>query len=666
MPFENLFWTCQKTGGFAEMTYIEDTLTLRMETDLPAAVPVEAAPDHHARTVSESGAEFHGIPERFKILCQIGTGGMGIVYKVRDRETGEILALKLLKPEIASDPRMREELRKEVCLARKVTHKNVCRIHEFYRSGAASCISMEFVDGESLLARLRRVGALSIPDSIEITRQICAGLREAHARGIVHRDLKPANIMIDQAGVAKIMDFGIARLSQENGQVTRTLVGTPEYMAPEQLELKAMGPRTDIYALGLLLYEMITGSQAFTGDSAIAVALKQIRDTPRRPSELVSTLSPALEAVILKCLRKNCDSRFQSIDQLDLALAKAASTPAPVPIVTRFGIDVAAQYTSAKWRDLGPQLAQLGLGIRRATLRTSEVVNNQSRKLAQFAVNRGALDLRKNRRVQMAAVVTTTLLAVFLFALLATRYGNRAPSTPEAIISRSVQSTELTASVQAAPALPAAPITPSEPMVDASQQNTDTHLVVNQESTAPSTVATSSLEPVPDSNPRSNMPVAESVKKRTKTRAISAPLPPNPKPNSTNIRPSVFVGPSQPSPADSTPVTAGAALVSATVPASQPLPSAAAPSVDPAKPIAAKPDSIAASYLEVGTFKETEWADDAVQKLSQLGFHAICVHKSVLWKQSYHVEVGPYGTPEEVDHAQKRLTEQGFKTHIVK
>jgi len=143
-------------------------------------------------------------------------------------------------------------------------------------------------------------------------------------------------------------------------------------------------------------------------------------------------------------------------------------------------------------------------------------------------------------------------------------------------------------------------------------------------------------------------------------------LPLNPKPNTANIQPSVFMGPSQPFPADPTPVTAGAALVSATVPAPQPLPSAAAPSVDPAKPGTGKPDSIAASYLEVGTFKETEWADDAVQKLSQLGFHAICVHKTVLWKQSYHVEVGPYGTPEEVDHAQKRLTEQGFKTHIVK
>jgi cell division protein FtsN/predicted Ser/Thr protein kinase len=647
------------------MTFIEDALTLRMETDLPDAVPVEVAAGQHALAGSESGAEFRGIPERFKILCQIGTGGMGIVYKARDRETGEILALKLLKPEIASDPKMREELRKEVCLARKVTHKNVCRIHEFYRSGAASCISMEFVDGESLLSRLRRVGALSITDSIEITRQMCAGLREAHARGIVHRDLKPANIMIDQAGVAKIMDFGIARLSQENGQVTRTLVGTPEYMAPEQIELKAMGPRTDIYSLGLLLYEMITGSQAFTGDSVIAVALKQIRESPRRPSEIVPTLSAALEAVVLKCLRKNADSRFQSIEQLDLALCKAAASAAPSPIVTRLGIDVAAQYASAQWRELGPRLTHLGLGLGRATRRLSAIVTNQSRRLALLAVNCGALDLRKNRRIQIAAVVTAALLSIFLFVLLATKSGNRAPMTSEAMISPSLQNTEPSIAVQTPSAPPEAPITASEPTVDASRQNSDLHLVVDQGSTHPSTGTATSLAPASVSIPRSEMPIAESVKKRTKTRPISAPLPLSTTPNAANIKPSVFVGPSQPSPADQTPAITGEALVSASVPASQPLPPAAA-AVDPAKPSPVKPDAIAASYLEVGTFKDTEWADDAVQRLSQLGFHAICVHKTVLWKQSYHVEVGPYGTPEEINHAQERLTEQGFKSHIVK
>ena len=264
------------------------------------------------------------IPGRYEILCEIGSGGTGIVYKVQDLETDEVIALKVLKPEIASDQTMRENLRQEVCLARKVTHRNVCRIHEFNRSNSSACISMEFVEGESLFAKLRRAGALSVREAINIACQICAGLREAHAQGIVHRDLKPANIMIDQNGTVKIMDFGIARFARESSQMTRTMVGTPEYMSPEQVELKAVTPRTDIYSLGLVLYEMVTGAQAFSGETAISVAVQQIRKAPKRPSEIVPTLPPDVEAVILKCLRKEPAKRFQSVDELDAALAACA------------------------------------------------------------------------------------------------------------------------------------------------------------------------------------------------------------------------------------------------------------------------------------------------------------------------------------------------------
>ena len=644
---------------------METSLTRRSETRLFDAAPVDVAREQAALAVSESGIEFRGIPGRFKILSQIGIGGMGIVYKVRDLETGEIVALKILKPAIAADPGMREELRKEVCLARKVTHKNVCRIHEFYRSNAASCISMEFVDGETLLSRLRRVGALPIRDSIEITRQICAGLREAHARGIVHRDLKPANIMIDQAGVVKIMDFGIARLSQENGQVTRTIVGTPEYMAPEQLELKAMGPRTDIYALGLLLYEMITGSQAFTGDSMIAVALKQIRESPKRPSEIVSTLSPALEAVILKCLRKNCDSRFQSIDQLDLALCKAASSAAPRPIATRFGIDVVAEYASGKWRVLLPQLTHVGLGLRRATRRVSEVVHNESRRLALLAVNLGGPDRRNKRRIQIAAIVTGTVLATSLFALSGVKHANRKRAASEAMISPFLQNTEPAVSVQIPSAPRAAPIAPGEPMEDASQQNIDLHLGVDQPPANPSSPAASSSAPSPDIIPQSDTPKSEPVKKRAKTRPISAPLPLKIKLAAANIKPIVPERSSQLAPADQPAAITEAAIVSSSVPATRP-PAPATASADRAEPSAGKPGDVAQTYLEVGSFKDTQWADDAVERLSKLGFHAICVHKTVLWKQSYHVQVGPYVTSDQIDHAQEQLTEQGIKSHVVK
>src|SRR5579863_7946339 len=155
------------------------------------------------RDVQDRLAASSAIPPRYEALSQIGTGGTGIVYKVRDLETGEIVALKILKPEIASDPEVLENFKRESCLARKITHKNVCRIHEFSRSNGTAYTSMEFVQGESLLSRLYRVGSLPLNEALGIARQICAGLREAHAQGIVHRDLKPANIMVDRSGTVK-------------------------------------------------------------------------------------------------------------------------------------------------------------------------------------------------------------------------------------------------------------------------------------------------------------------------------------------------------------------------------------------------------------------------------------------------------------------------------
>src|SRR6266436_2946110 len=276
------------------------------------------------REVRERLAGPSSIPSRYEVLSQVGTGGMGVVYKARDLETDEIVALKILKPEIATDPAVQDNFKRELCLARKITHKNVCRIHDFSRSNGTAYASMEFIEGESLLSRLNRVGALPVNQAFEIALQICAGLREAHAQGIVHRDLKPANIMLDRSGTVKIMDFGVARLIQNTGPMTGTIVGTPAYMAPEQAELKPIGPCTDIYALGLVLYEMITGVQAFQGDTPVAIALKQIREYPKRPRNIIPNLSHPIEAAILKCLQKDPAKRFQSASELQAALVKAA------------------------------------------------------------------------------------------------------------------------------------------------------------------------------------------------------------------------------------------------------------------------------------------------------------------------------------------------------
>src|SRR5260370_13426445 len=211
------------------------------------------------------------ISERYEILLEVGCGGMGIVYKARDRLTGDFVALKILKPDAAGQATS-ERFKNELRLARKVTHKNVCRIHEFNVVEDVAYISMEFVEGETLREVLARFGGLPLQKAIQIVQQICDGLREAHNQGITHRDLKPENIMIDRAGNAKIMDFGIAR-SVDTGITQGTVViGTPAYMAPEQAEGKSIDARTDIYAIGLLLYELLTGRPTFNDATPVALA----------------------------------------------------------------------------------------------------------------------------------------------------------------------------------------------------------------------------------------------------------------------------------------------------------------------------------------------------------------------------------------------------------
>lgn len=278
------------------------------------------------------------LSQRYEILAEAGHGAMGNVYKARDRETGEILALKLLKPEIASDQAMMERFKNELLFARKITHKNVCRVHDFNRIGGIAFTTMEFVEGESLRAVLNRFGGFPVRKGVDLALQICSGLQEAHAQGIVHRDLKPENVMIDANGNVKIMDFGIARSMEALTKLTGAMIGTPAYMAPEQVAGKSVDYRTDIYSLGLILYEMFTGSQAFQAETAVAIALKQMRETPPSPHEIEPSIPVGIERVILKCLEKEPARRFQSVAELAAALRApsvlgsnpAAFTPFPV------------------------------------------------------------------------------------------------------------------------------------------------------------------------------------------------------------------------------------------------------------------------------------------------------------------------------------------------
>jgi len=295
----------------------------------------------HARNGRDSGIEDSALPnlnltssslaalsQRYDILSEAGHGNMGNVYKARDRETGEIVALKLIKPQIASDRAITERFKNELLFARKITHKNVCRVYEFNRIGGIAYTSMEFVEGESLRTVLSRFGGLPVRKGVDLALQICSGLKEAHAQGIVHRDLKPENVMIDKQGNVKIMDFGIARSMEAGTRLTGAMIGTPAYMAPEQVSGKPVDYRTDIYALGLVLYEMFTGSETFRADTPVAIALKQMQEAPTPPHDLDPTIPVYIERAILKCLEKEPAKRFQSVAELENALRSTRVTGA--------------------------------------------------------------------------------------------------------------------------------------------------------------------------------------------------------------------------------------------------------------------------------------------------------------------------------------------------
>jgi serine/threonine protein kinase/class 3 adenylate cyclase len=579
-----------------------------------------------------------GIPSRYQALFQVGMGGMGLVYKVRDQETHEIVALKVLRSEISSDPAMQESLRREVCLARKVTHKNVCRIHEFSRSNGVAYITMEFVEGTTLYSMLHQSGPLPWNQALRIARQVCAGLGEAHVQGIVHRDLKPANIMMNRSGVVKIMDFGIARTFQGTGQITGTLMGTPAYMAPEQVSLKGVDARTDVYALGLLLYEMVTGSQAFEGDTPVAVAIKQLRDFPKRPREIVPTLPANAEAVILKCLEKNPSKRFQSMEELAAALRVNTQVQPAVSSWEAFlndwrGYGRDFQRTVKAWIQSGTRY------LRRQDWKS--LVNNK--------------------------VVQKTLAASLGLACIAGGIATFARKH-QAVASAS---TRTHAAVANQSSQPPAPKTIAAVNTDNLASPTWTNGFYLGSNSAPGSQPKSSSAGLPAGMPSNSEGTRTSQKKKTQ------PAIKNSAPSQTLQKAAISPAAFQTSPASTLPASDASAAKStgqnaentpsdpADAHLSTPAPATSDEPAAAEKATAGSPAS-PGQYFEVGSFKDSTWADEAVAKLTQLGFHAASVRKNLLWVKSYQVRVGPYADQKEMQAAIKDLTSQGFKPHPVK
>ncbi len=267
-----------------------------------------------------TGSTFAG---RYQIIEELGKGGMGKVYKAHDTEIKEKVALKLLKPEIAADEKTIERFRNEIRLARKIVHKNVGRMYHLAKHEGSHYIVMEYVSGEDLKSFIRRARQLTAGTAISIAKQVCEGLAEAHKLGTVHRDLKPQNIMIDKDGNARIMDFGIARSLKKKGITgSGIMIGTPEYMSPEQVEVKDVDQRSDIYSLGVILYEMVTGRVPFEGETPLSVAMKHKSEKPKDPREFNAQVPSDLSNVILKCMEKDKEKRFQSAGEVRSELSK--------------------------------------------------------------------------------------------------------------------------------------------------------------------------------------------------------------------------------------------------------------------------------------------------------------------------------------------------------
>ncbi|HWN43808.1 MAG TPA: serine/threonine-protein kinase, partial [Thermoanaerobaculia bacterium] len=271
---------------------------------------------------------------RYRIAGFLGQGTMGEVFEAEDLELGERVAVKALRPDIARDERLLLRFKKEILLAHRVTHPNVCRtfdlVYHEAREGRRVFLTMELLRGETLAEHLARTGRMSTGEALPIVRQIAAALDAAHAAGIVHRDLKTANVFL-MPSRAVVTDFGLAWSDDPSASPSLThageLLGSPAYMAPEQVRGDASSPATDVYALGVVLYEMVTGELPFLGESAFSTALKRLQEAPPSPRRLVPDLDPAWERVILRCLERKPEDRFSRAGQVAGALESKEEAP---------------------------------------------------------------------------------------------------------------------------------------------------------------------------------------------------------------------------------------------------------------------------------------------------------------------------------------------------
>jgi serine/threonine-protein kinase len=260
------------------------------------------------------------IDGRYRVVSRVGSGGMAEVYCAEDTQLGRRVAVKLLHERFAQDAEFVERFRREASSAASLSHANIVSVYDRGEWGGTYYIAMEFLDGRSLDSIVREDAPLPPERAIELTEQVLRAARFAHRRDVVHRDLKPHNVIIDDEGRVKVTDFGIARAGASEITQTGSIMGTARYLSPEQAQGQAVGARSDLYAVGIMLYELLTGTVPFEGESVVAIALRHLSEPPRPPSTIVPSISPNLDAIVMRALEKDPERRFADADEFLSAL----------------------------------------------------------------------------------------------------------------------------------------------------------------------------------------------------------------------------------------------------------------------------------------------------------------------------------------------------------
>jgi serine/threonine-protein kinase len=307
------------------------SLTMKLGEDAETVVlPGTGRPSAEGGTRSAEPKVGEIFAGRYQIQSVLGRGGMGIVYRALDRDLDDLVAIKTLRSDaVSADPTLLDRFKQEIKLARRITHPNILRTHDLGEAGGLRYLSMEYVKGITLKHLVESDTILPMPVALRIAKQMCAGLAAAHEAGVIHRDIKPQNILIEPSGGLKIMDFGIARLTEDRGMTaTGTVIGTPDYMSPEQARGLPLDFRSDIYSTGVVLYELFTGTLPFEGDSPLAVVLKHVQEKPPSPQARNPRIDPKVAAIILRCMQKDPAERYTSVNELYEALTRVTAVAA--------------------------------------------------------------------------------------------------------------------------------------------------------------------------------------------------------------------------------------------------------------------------------------------------------------------------------------------------